>query len=137
MNKPKLIRDYIYAVVLAKSGLPAANVLRSPRYAIPTESLPALAIYGQSDKLVSPEGDQQDRIYTVAVDVTCLGRVEDDTTDALAQLVRTAIMEDDSLGGLAVRTTWSSQIWGGVEQTRAISGTLLTFDVYYRSQEYS
>jgi hypothetical protein len=136
MNKPKLIRDYIYAAVLAKSGLPASNVLRSPRYAVPTESLPALAIYGQSDKLVSG-GDPQDRIYTVAVDVTCLGRVEDDATDVLSQLVRSAITEDDSLGGLAVRTVWSSQIWGGVEQTRAISGTLLTFDVYYRSQEYS
>lgn len=138
MNKPKLIRDAIYAAIQAKTGLPNDQILKSPRHALPVESLPAIAIYGTTDRILSPDGEPQDRIYTVAVDITTVGRIEDDATAVLAQQVRAAITDDDSFGGLAMRTVWASQEWGGSEQqTKPISGTLLTFDVYYRSQETS
>ena len=132
MNRPKLIRDYFWAAIHTTTGL---DPLKSPRYKVPVESLPAIAIYGSTDKIQSADGQPQERIYTVAVDISAVGRVEDDSTDALAQQVRTAILSDDSLGGLAIRTVWASQEWGGVEGEKPTSGTLLLFDVYYWSAE--
>jgi hypothetical protein len=135
MNPQKAIRDYFWTAIKAATNLPDESIYRSPRFQIPVVTLPAIAIYGHSDTLIDPNGNLQERIYTVAVDITCVGRIEDDTTDELAGKVRAALIGDnlDDLSGLAMRTVWKSQEWGGREQDRPVSGTILLFDVYYWS----
>jgi hypothetical protein len=127
----KQIRTYVGAQILATTGL---TVLSSPRVEIPVENLPAIAVFSHSDKAVDAAADssrKHQRIYTLAVDLTAMGRGEEDITEPTAILIRKAILADGSLGGLVNYTTWADQQWAGTETDKPMAGTVLLFSFHY------
>jgi hypothetical protein len=52
----------------------------------------------------------------------------------MAAQVRHAILPDDTLGGLVMRTIWAQQQWDGVENDIPESGTALDFTFHYLYQ---
>jgi len=128
------IRSYFHTAIMAATGLPESSVLKSPRFHLDGDNLPLISIYTHSDKplVVDQISDRRhSRIYTVAVEINVGGRVEEDTTDALAVQVRQAILADGTLGRLVNFTVWASQEWGAKENASAESATLLLFSCHY------
>lgn len=130
----KLIRQQVVDRCLAATALPSGSIYLSPRRDIPAEDLPALLIYSDSDVPVNQDDDQQqthERAYTIIVGICVPARVEEDATDALAVQVRRALLSDDTLGQLVIRTLWSRQQWDGVENEIPESSTALSFTFHY------
>jgi hypothetical protein len=133
----KQIRDQVVTRVMTVTGLAAGSVYRAPRRDIPASDLPAVLIYSHGDNPVNAEDNQQyphERAYTVRVELRVAARVEDDATDAMAAQIRHAILPDDTLGGLVMRTIWAQQQWDGVENDIPESGTALDFTFHYLYQ---
>ena len=127
------IRDAFEARI--KAALPAVNFFRCPHRELAEGELPAVCLFGLTDR---PEhGDEDDhqqaheRVYTVRVEIQVPERGDDDATDDLAVAVRSAVLADDSLDRLVSRITWSEQAWDGSEGEFSIAGTLLNFNVFY------
>ena len=128
------IRNYFHTAIMSATGLPETSVLKSPRFHLDGDNLPLISVYSHGDKPL--EADQisdrrHSRVYTVAVEINAAGRVEEDTTDALAIQVRQAILSDGTLGRLVNFTVWSSQEWGAKDNATAESATLLLFSCHY------
>lgn len=131
-SKQKAIRDALAAMLTPL--VPAGNFFRAVRRDLGPGELPALTLWSREDRPVSDEDDHQaphQRTYTLRVEIRVAALTEDDSTDALACAVRSAVLADDRLGGLVYRTTWSSQAWDGDEGDPPIAGTALDFSVYY------
>lgn len=133
-TRQKQIRDLVLAAIQTATSLTSESIFRAPRRDIPTELLPAVLIYSHSDVPVDPMADQRyphERAYTLRVELRVAERVEDDATDALAADVRRAVLTDDTLGGVAMHTSWANQQWDGVENEIPESGTALDFTFHY------
>ena len=129
-----LIRESFHAKIVAATDLADTKVLRSPRFQVDAADLPVVAVYAHGDRPVDPEAisdRRHDRVYTVAVEINAVGRIEEDATDVLATAVRKAILADGTLGGLCSYITWASQEWGSKETQVAESATLLLFSCHY------
>lgn len=127
------IRDVVASRIQA--ALPAAHFFRSPHRDLAEAELPAVCLWGITDRpSAGDEDDHQgphERVYTVRTEILAAGRGDDDATDDLAVEVRRAVLADDTLGGLVNRTTWAEQTWDGSEGEFPLSGTLLNFNVFY------
>ena len=131
----KQIRDAVVALVTTASGLPTTSIFRAPRREIPVSCMPAIAIYSKNDTPENVDADQMQphvRIYTITVEIRASARPEEDATDALAIAIRRALLAEDSLGGPALRTIWTNQIWDGAEDENPLAGTALDFAIHYR-----
>ena len=133
-TQQRLLRNYVFNAVQVATGLPTTSIFKSPRTNIPVELMPVISIFSTGDRPVTEDDDAQlshERIYTLVVDVQVTGSDAEDKTDTLAVAIRKAVLTDDQMGQLAHRTTWASQEWGGLDQSPAISGTALTFNIFY------
>jgi hypothetical protein len=132
------IRAEVTALLLAATGVPAGNVFNSPHRDIPKSSLPALVIGSHSDK---PEDSSDDmsqphpRIYTLEVAAIVAGRGDEDATDALAMLIRQAILTPGTpLSALCGERLigWELQEWNGSEESDGpVSATSMHFSFHY------
>ena len=128
------IRSYFHTTIATATGLPAISILKSPRFQVGSADLPVVAIYTHSDRAEDPNqisDRRHSRVYTVAVEVAVEGRIEEDSTDALAALIRKAILTDGTLGSICTYTTWVSQEWGAKETQVAESATMMLFSCHY------
>lgn len=133
----KAIRDQVVNLIQTATGLPTGSIYRSPRRDIAATDLPAVLVYSHGDKAANLDDNQQyphERMYTLRVEVRVQGRVEEDVTDPLATQIRHALLAEDTLGGLVIRTLWEQQIWDGVEEDIPESGTALDFTFHYLYQ---
>ena len=123
-----------YAMVGAIHETTGYVAYLSPRTDLGVSLLPAICIYSHGDKATNEDSDStrpHPRIYSVAVDYTGVGRSAEDSTDAMARLIRKALLSDSTQGGLAALTTWSTQEWGGTEGEVPLSGTVMIFSFLY------
>ena len=129
-TQQKQIRDAVFALISSAVGS-TATVYRAPRRDV---AAPAVSVYSKEDQPLDPECDvmaPHERVYTLQVEIRVEDRPEEDATDALAVLVRNAVLRDDSLGQLARRIVWSSQIWAGSEDDSPLAGTIVDFQIHY------
>jgi len=130
----KQIRTRVAALLATASGLPTASIFQSSRRDIPVSLLPALLVYSHADKPVDTEEDHSkphQRIYTLRIEARVADRPEEDATDTLCIAIRKAILQDDSLAQLVIRTSWDLQQWDGVEEATPVSGSALDFNFHY------
>lgn len=133
----KAIRDQVVTRIQVATGLPLGSIYRAPRRDIAAADLPAVLIYSHGDKAANLDDNQQfphERMYTLRVEVRAQGRVEEDATDNLATQIRHALLTEDTLAGLVIRTLWEQQQWDGVENDVPESGTALDFTFHYLYQ---
>lgn len=129
-TQQRQIRDAVFALISSAVGS-TATVYRAPRRDV---SAPAVSIYSKDDRPLDPDCDMQqshERAYTLQVEIRVEDRPEEDATDALATLIRNAVLHDDSLGLLARRIVWTSQIWAGSEDDAPLAGTIVDFQIHY------
>jgi len=134
MSLQKDIRDAIRPLVVAAAGIPDTSYFAAPRKDLADALMPLVAVYSTGDVPADPSDDHSrthQRIYTLQVEIRCSGREEEDTTDELAIAIRRAILSDDTLGGLALRTTWVNQGWDGQDGDPPYSATGLQFSFHY------
>lgn len=130
----KAIRDQAVTRIQAATGLPLGSIYRAPRRDIDAAALPAILIYSHGDRAANLDDNQQfphERMYTLRVEVRVQDRVEEDATDLLASQIRHALLPEDTLGGLVIRTLWEMQQWDGVENDEPLSGCALDFIFHY------
>ena len=130
----KQLRDHVTTLLATATGLPSGSIFSSPRRDIPVELLPALLIYSHADKPMDEEEDhskEHQRIYTLRVEARVSDRPEEDATDTLSIAIRKAILQDDTLATLVIRTTWALQQWDGVEEKAPVSGSAQDFNFHY------
>lgn len=133
----KQIREY-FGTQLTGLTTTGSNVFQSRVYPMQAAKLPALLIYTTSEsssETAFSNRRTQDR--RVSVDVEGFVRAIanfDDKLDLIAEEVETALLDDPTLGGLAINTELTSteaQYSGEGEQP---VGTIrLTFEVQYRT----
>ena len=96
------IRAAVRAALLAGTGLTSDHIWAYPNAAIPTALMPGISVFTISDKPVREDDDhavQHERLFTFVVDVQVAAPQAESATDALATLVRTSLLSDDTLGG--------------------------------------
>jgi len=123
------------SVAVKLAAIPGVTAfLLSPRRIIAEQSLPAVCLYSHGDRVVNDRDDQMgphERVYSLRVEIRVPGRPEEDVTDSFSIAVRRALLQDDTLGGLANRIVWTDQQWDGTEDENALGGTALDFNVFY------
>ena len=128
------IRAAVRAALLAGTGLTSDHIWAYPNAAIPTALMPGISVFTISDKPVREDDDhavQHERLFTFVVDVQVAAPQAESATDALATLVRTSLLSDDTLGRTVFAVRWMDQTWGSLAGSPSISGTALTFTAHY------
>lgn len=133
----KIIRD---AVVSRLTGLSAtgARVYPTRTYPVDVDSLPALCVYTLSEESsVDSLGTNRGLSRRLDLIVEAVARVNatlDDTLDAIALEIETAIAADPTLGGLAKDCTLAStRIAVRGEAEKETGAAVLTYSVTYRT----
>lgn len=118
--------------IRAEVGLPDAQVHFLT--GIDSDVLPDVVVFGLEDKPADPGSDSaggQVRAFQFGVTISVTSAQEADTDD-LAVLVRKALVQDESLGGVATDLNWDSQEWGEGAGSRPTVITKLMFTASYR-----
>ena len=134
----KQIRDY-FESQLADLPSIGGNIYESRIYPLVQARLPALIVYTTNESVEEVSfGTKraQERSVTVTVEgyVRALANF-DDALDQIAVEVEEAVLDDPSLGGIAINTTLvdtNSQYSGEGEQP--VGTIVLSFEVIYRTQ---
>jgi hypothetical protein len=132
------IREYFEAQ-LAGLDTTGANVYASRVYPLTNSTLPALLIYTQSESLEEHAFSKQ-RVQNRDLDVIVEGYVRalanfDDALDNICKEAEVAILDDPSLGGLAIdcNLTQVEANYSG-EGEQPVATIRLTFTVQYRTE---
>ena len=135
----KQLRDNVAAAVtgLATTG---ARVYRSRAYPLDSANLPGLLVYAagetsEIDSLASPRGLA--RVCEVVVEGVAQATANlDNTLDAIAAEVETALAADTTRGGLAKDTFLAAtEIQISDEGDKPVGAVRLTYRVQYRTRE--
>lgn len=134
----KTIREY-FGSQLTGLTTTGANVFESRVYPMQSAKLPALLIYTTSES--SEESSfSKNRIMDRTVNVQVEGFVRtianfDDTLDLIAEEVEVALLDDPTLGGLAINTvlTATEATYSG-DSEQPVGTIILTFEVHYRTE---
>lgn len=132
------IREY-FETQLAGLTTTGSNVYASRVYPLGSAKLPALLIYTQTESIEEASFGvkrAQERMLEVMVEgyVRAVSNF-DDKIDDIAKEVEVALLDDPTLGGLAINTELSSvdaDYSGDGEQP--VATIRLTFDVQYRTE---
>lgn len=134
----KQIREY-FGTQLTGLTTTGANVFESRVYPMQSAKLPALLIYTTSE--ASEESSfSKNRTMDRTINVQVEGFVRtisnfDDTLDLIAEEVEVALLDDPTLGGLAINTvlTGTEATYSG-DSEQPVGTIILTFEVHYRTQ---
>lgn len=134
----KQIREY-FGTQLTGLTTTGANVFESRVYPMQSAKLPALLIYTTSE--ASEESSfSKKRVMDRTVNVQVEGFVRtianfDDTLDLIAEEVEIALLDDPTLGGLAINTVLASTeaTYSG-DSEQPVGTIILTFEVHYRTE---
>lgn len=134
----KTIREY-FGTQLTGLTTTGANVFESRVYPMQAAKLPAILIYTtteSSEEVAFSSRRVQNRVLSVEVQgfVRAISNF-DDTLDLIAKEVEVAILDDPTLGGLAINTelTNTQADYSG-EGEQPVGTIRLTFDVQYRTE---
>jgi len=134
----KTIREY-FGSQLTGLTTTGSNVFESRVYPMQSAKLPAIIIYTtteSSEEVAFSSKRVQNRMLSVEVQgfVRAISNF-DDTLDLIAKEVEVAILDDPSLGGLAINTelTNTQADYSG-EGEQPVGTIRLTFDVQYRTE---
>jgi len=134
----KTIREYL-GTQLTGLTTTGSNVFESRVYPMQSAKLPAIIIYTtteSSEEVAFSSKRVQNRVLSVEVQgfVRAISNF-DDTLDLIAKEVEVAILDDPTLGGLAINTelTNTQADYSG-EGEQPVGTIRLTFDVQYRTE---
>jgi len=134
----KTIREY-FGTQLTGLTTTGSNVFESRVYPMQSAKLPAIIIYTtteSSEEVAFSSKRVQNRVLSVEVQgfVRAISNF-DDTLDLIAKEVEVAILDDPSLGGLAINTELiNTQADYSGEGEQPVGTIRLTFDVQYRTE---
>jgi len=134
----KTIREYL-GTQLTGLTTTGSNVFESRVYPMQSAKLPAIIIYTtteSSEEVAFSSKRVQNRVLSVEVQgfVRAISNF-DDTLDLIAKEVEVAILDDPSLGGLAINTELiNTQADYSGEGEQPVGTIRLTFDVQYRTE---
>lgn len=132
------IREYFQSQ-LTNLTTTGSNIYSTRLYPLLNPKLPALLIYTQSES-VSEQSFSKNRVQSRSLEVMVEGYVRaladfDDLIDTLSSEVETAILDDPTLGGLAINTELTSVVMNFSGEAEQPVGTVgLTFTVQYRTE---
>lgn len=132
------IREY-FGTQLTGLTTTGANAFQSRVYPMQSAKLPALLIYTTTESS-EEQAFSSKRVQTRTLSVDVQGFVRalsnfDDTLDTIAKEVEVAILDDPTLGGLAINTELTStQADYSGEGEQPVGTIRLTFDVQYRTE---
>jgi len=134
----KTIREY-FGTQLTGLTTTGSNVFESRVYPMQSSKLPAVLIYTTSEESAESAFSKK-RVQDRTVDVNVEGYVRaianfDDTLDQIAVEVEGAILDDPTLGGLAINTelTGTEATYSG-DSEQPVGTIRLTFQVQYRTE---
>jgi hypothetical protein len=134
----KQIREY-FGTQLTGLTTTGANVFESRVYPMQSAKLPALLIYTTSESSEESAFSKK-RVMDRTVNVQVEGFVRtitnfDDTLDLIAEEVEVALLDDPTLGGLAINTVLTSTeaTYSG-DSEQPVGTIILTFEVHYRTE---
>lgn len=134
----KTIREY-FGTQLTGLTTTGSNVFESRVYPMQAAKLPAIIIYTTTETSEETAFSSK-RVQTRMLSVEVQGFVRaisnfDDTLDLIAKEVEVAILDDPTLGGLAINTelTNTQADYSG-EGEQPVGTIRLTFDVQYRTE---
>ena len=136
MNAPltRQMIKYVRTQILLETGLSEDQVHFLTSIDADVESLPDLVVFALEDKPKTEENTDsdggQERDFTFAVTGSVKSDAEADT-DSLAVLIRKAVLQDVTLGHLALNTVWDGQEWGSGTGSSPTAMTKLTFTATY------
>lgn len=134
----KTIREY-FGTQLTGLTTTGANAFESRIYPMQSAKLPAILIYTtteSSEEQAFSSKRVQNRLLSVEVQgfVRAISNF-DDTLDLIAKEVEVAILDDPTLGGLAINTELTStQADYSGDGEQPVGTIRLTFDVQYRTE---
>ena len=134
----KTIREY-FGTQLTGLTTTGANAFESRVYPMQSAKLPAILIYTtteSSEEQAFSSKRVQNRVLSVEVQgfVRAISNF-DDTLDLIAKEVEVAILDDPTLGGLAINTELTStQADYSGDGEQPVGTIRLTFDVQYRTE---
>lgn len=134
----KTIREY-FGTQLTGLTTTGANAFESRIYPMQSAKLPAILIYTtteSSEEQAFSSKRVQNRVLSVEVQgfVRAISNF-DDTLDLIAKEVEVAILDDPTLGGLAINTELTStQADYSGDGEQPVGTIRLTFDVQYRTE---
>lgn len=134
----KTIREY-FGTQLTGLTTTGANAFESRVYPMQSAKLPAILIYTtteSSEEQAFSSKRVQNRLLSVEVQgfVRAISNF-DDTLDLIAKEVEVAILDDPTLGGLAINTELTStQADYSGDGEQPVGTIRLTFDVQYRTE---
>jgi len=134
----KTIREY-FGTQLTGLTTTGANAFESRVYPMQSAKLPAILIYTTSESS-EEQAFSSKRVQNRTLSVEVEGFVRaisnfDDTLDLIAEEVETAILDDPTLGGLAINTELESTTANYSGDGEQPVGTIrLTFEVQYRTE---
>lgn len=134
----KTIREY-FGTQLTGLTTTGANTFESRVYPMQSAKLPAILIYTTSESS-EEQAFSSKRVQNRTLSVEVEGFVRaianfDDTLDLIAEEVETAILDDPTLGGLAINTELESTTANYSGDGEQPVGTIrLTFEVQYRTE---
>jgi len=132
------IREY-FGTQLTGLTTTGANAFESRVYPMQSAKLPALIIYTTTESSEEQSFSSR-RVQTRMLSVEVQGFVRaisnfDDTLDTIAKEIEVAILDDPTLGGLAINTQLiSTQADYSGEAEQPVGTIRLTFDVQYRTE---
>ncbi len=127
------ILAYAQSHIQTLTGLTAAQVHLVDPVATDPSLLPDVELCRLPDEGLDEVTDSaggQLRSVSFGVSIAIESRDQSDT-DALAEQVIQAILQDYTLGGLVQDTRWEKQEWGTGQQSAGIAMTSLTFKAIY------
>ena len=134
----KTIREY-FGTQLTGLTTTGSNVFESRVYPMQSSKLPAVLIYTTSEESAESAFSSK-RVQNRVLDVMVEGYVRaianfDDTLDQIATEVEGAILDDPTLGGIAVNTelTGTEANYSG-DSEQPVGTIRLTFQVQYRTE---
>jgi len=134
----KTIREY-FGTQLTGLTTTGANAFESRVYPMQSAKLPAILIYTTSESS-EEQAFSSKRVQNRTLSVEVEGFVRaisnfDDTLDLIAEEVEEAILDDPTLGGLAINTELESTTANYSGDGEQPVGTIrLTFEVQYRTE---
>lgn len=134
----KTIREY-FGTQLTGLTTTGANAFESRVYPMQSAKLPAILIYTTSESS-EEQAFSSKRVQNRTLSVEVEGFVRaisnfDDTLDQIAEEVEEAILDDPTLGGLAINTELESTTANYSGDGEQPVGTIrLTFEVQYRTE---
>lgn len=134
----KTIREY-FGTQLTGLTTTGANAFESRVYPMQSAKLPAILIYTTTESS-QEQAFSSKRVQNRLLSVEVQGFVRaisnfDDTLDLIAKEVEVAILDDPTLGGLAINTELTStQADYSGDGEQPVGTIRLTFDVQYRTE---